>query len=195
MSDAREELCELIAASNPDRMGWLRRAADAILTAGYSKRTPGGEAERGVGRVITLSKADSDTGNAVISPDEPTSGMYWTLIATGGTDEDQNRIGARICDAINAGVSALAATPAGESAGVALDLGPEEISYQVEQDEDGVVAEAHGPEDDARREALHYVTVYGQDGPVSLFRVSRREWRFDAARASQPSTQEADHGG
>ncbi len=72
------------------------------------------------------------------------------------------------------------AQPPGDAA---LDLGPKEISYQIEQGEDGVVAEAHGPEDAARREALHYAAVYGQDGLISVFRVSRREWRNALAPA------------
>ena len=53
-----------------------------------------------IGRHITFSPYDAETGNAVVSPDEP-EGPYWTLIAQGGEDE-QNRIAAEIVRRLNA---------------------------------------------------------------------------------------------
>ena len=117
--DQREELARVIATAMPFEDDPPGAAADAILADGWEKRSPAGEAVRGVGRFITMSDADPDTGNAVLSPDEPTDGVYWTLIGTGGSDDTQNRLGERMVAAINAGVAALSTRPAGESVGVA----------------------------------------------------------------------------
>lgn len=46
------------------------------------------------------------------------------------------------------------------------------VEYQVWQD-GLMVASAYGHDTDARREALHYAAVYGQDGPVEVERVSK----------------------
>jgi hypothetical protein len=53
-----------------------------------------------IGRNITFSPHDGETGNAVISPDYP-DGPYWTLIAQGG-DDRQNAVAAEICRRLNA---------------------------------------------------------------------------------------------
>lgn len=79
--------------------------ADAILAAMQAKAEPW----RRIGFNITMSPFDADTGNAVISPDEP-EGPYWTLIAQGGEDE-QNAIGDEIVRRLNANPSPSAPNP------------------------------------------------------------------------------------
>ena len=54
-----------------------------------------------VGKYITISRAEKDTGNAVISPRDPHPGCYWTLIGA-GPDDQQNALAEVICDALNA---------------------------------------------------------------------------------------------
>jgi hypothetical protein len=45
-------------------------------------------------------------------------------------------------------------------------------SYEVWQD--GMcVAKTSGPEHDARRDAMHYAMMYGQDGPVKVYVVHK----------------------
>lgn len=71
---------------------------DAILAL-LRPAAPGG-GRVSIGRNITFSPFDLDSGNAVISPQEP-DGPYWTLIAQGGEDE-QNAIAAEIVRRLNA---------------------------------------------------------------------------------------------
>jgi len=70
-----------------------------ILSALSAAPLHEGEGEP-VGRNITFSPHDDETGNAVISPDYP-DGPYWTLIAQGG-DDRQNAVAAEICRRLNA---------------------------------------------------------------------------------------------
>jgi hypothetical protein len=51
-------------------------------------------------------------------------------------------------------------------------IGEQDSSFEVWQDGQPV-AWAEGPLEDAWREACRYATVYGQDGPVQIFKVSR----------------------
>jgi hypothetical protein len=53
-----------------------------------------------VGKNITVSLADPENGNAVISPEEPERGCYWTLIGAGPEDH-QNALAELICSALN----------------------------------------------------------------------------------------------
>lgn len=48
----------------------------------------------------------------------------------------------------------------------------QEFSFEVWQD-DQPVAWADGPLEAAWREACHYAAVYGQDGPVMIYKVTR----------------------
>lgn len=68
---------------------------------------PQGDSGAG-GKFITFSEA-GDYGNAVISPDEPAEGCYWTLIGV-GPNEVQNRQAQAIVAAINR-ASPTASTP------------------------------------------------------------------------------------
>lgn len=47
-----------------------------------------------------------------------------------------------------------------------------DVSFEVWQN-DEMVASCSGPEPQALTEAKHYASQYAQDGPVSVFRVSR----------------------
>ncbi len=47
-----------------------------------------------------------------------------------------------------------------------------EVSFEVWQDEQPV-AWADGPLEDAWHEACHYAAVDGQDGPVTIYKVTR----------------------
>lgn len=53
-----------------------------------------------LGRNITFSPFDPDVGTAVVSPDEPADGGYWTLIAQ-GDEAMQNAIALEICRRLN----------------------------------------------------------------------------------------------
>lgn len=46
--------------------------------------------------------------------------------------------------------------------------------FEIWQD-DMPVASASGPRDLAEREARHYAVMYGQDGPVTIYEVTRKE--------------------
>jgi hypothetical protein len=48
------------------------------------------------------------------------------------------------------------------------------VTYEVWQD-DMPVASAEGPEEIALREARHYAFMYGKDGPVKIYKVTREE--------------------
>lgn len=54
------------------------------------------------GKNITLFPADPTSGNAVISPEDPEAGCYWTLIGQ-GPDEQQNALGELIRGFLNTG--------------------------------------------------------------------------------------------
>lgn len=48
------------------------------------------------------------------------------------------------------------------------------ITYEVWQD--GMpVASTEGPDEQALRGARHYALMYGQDGPVKIYKVTREE--------------------
>jgi hypothetical protein len=57
-----------------------------------------------------------------------------------------------------------------------------DVSFEVWQN-DEMVASCSGPEPRALTEAKHYASQYAQDGPVSVFRVSRV--RINAAMAKE----------
>ena len=65
----------------------------------FRAKPPVAETAGGIGRNITFSPFDLETGNAVVSPQEP-DGPYWTLIAQGG-EAEQNRIAAEIVRRLN----------------------------------------------------------------------------------------------
>ena len=46
------------------------------------------------------------------------------------------------------------------------------VEFEVWQD-GMMVASCSGPEEAAKREALHYAAQYEQDGPIELYRVDR----------------------
>lgn len=56
-----------------------------------------------------------------------------------------------------------------------------DVSFEVWQN-DEMVASCSGPEPQALTEATYYASQYAQDGPVSVFRVSRV--RIDTAKES-----------
>lgn len=60
-----------------------------------------------LGNHIRFSPAEDGVGNAVVCPDEPEDGCYWTLIGS-GPNADQNRIAQAICDTLNARLRAPA---------------------------------------------------------------------------------------
>ncbi|UPT53172.1 hypothetical protein [Synechococcus phage Ssp-JY42] len=53
------------------------------------------------GRFITISQAEENVGNAVLSPEEDEPGCYWTLIGQGPEDQ-QNALAEIIAAALNA---------------------------------------------------------------------------------------------
>lgn len=49
-----------------------------------------------------------------------------------------------------------------------------EVEFEIWQD-DMPVASASGSREIAEREARHYAMMYGQDGPVTIYEVTRKE--------------------
>lgn len=78
-----------------DLLGWVLD----MLPPKDGPLAPVAETAGEIGRNITFSPFDLDTGNAVVSPQEP-AGPYWTLIAQGG-EADQNRLAAEIVRRLN----------------------------------------------------------------------------------------------
>jgi len=77
---------------------WFRAQYAAMISA--TQQSPISGEGAAIGRNITFSPHDDETGNAVISPDYP-DGPYWTLIGQGG-DDRQNAVAAEICRRLNA---------------------------------------------------------------------------------------------
>lgn len=48
----------------------------------------------------------------------------------------------------------------------------DEAEFEIYQNDD-IVASSSGPRDQAWREIMHYAAVYGQDGPVEVFEITR----------------------
>ena len=49
-------------------------------------------------------------------------------------------------------------------------VGESDVSYEVWQD-GAPVAWSSGPDMEARNDAMHYAMMYGQDGPVTVYKV------------------------
>lgn len=116
MSDERERIARIIDPWAFERIGNVLLAEafgsrPAARERAYAKaddvialRTPKGEGAEAVGRYITFNPS-SEEGNAVISPDAPAEGVYWTLIGS-GPNLDQNALAADIVARLNAGAEA-----------------------------------------------------------------------------------------
>ncbi len=109
-----------------DAMHHIERAARGLHRLALGGRHSGGE--ESIGHNITFSPFDLDSGNAVVSPQEP-DGPYWTLIAQGGETE-QNAIATEIVRRLN---TTPARAEAQSDDTPCTDCGDTGVTYQTER--------------------------------------------------------------